>query len=192
MRVDADRLAGAGRAGDQQVGHRREIGHVRLAVNRLAERDASASTSTAGRRPTRAARAARSARALRFGIWMPTVDLPGMRSISTDSACIARHRSSARPVIFEYFTPASGLNSKVVTTGPGMDLDDRAFDRELAALLLEQPRAVHQLALVDLALGPAARRAAPAAAACSRPCAARPAPSRSAPDRTAAAAATAW
>ncbi len=50
---------------------------------------------------------------------MPTVDLPGMRSISTDSACIARHRSSARPVIFEYFTPASGLNSKVVTTGPG-------------------------------------------------------------------------
>ena len=54
-----------------------------------------------------------------LGIWMPTVDLPGMRSISTDSACIARHRSSARPVIFEYFTPASGLNSNVVTTGPG-------------------------------------------------------------------------
>src|SRR2546430_766662 len=50
---------------------------------------------------------------------MPTVDLPGMRSISTDSACIARHRSSARLVIFEYFTPASGLNSYVVTTGPG-------------------------------------------------------------------------
>ena len=42
-----------------------------------------------------------------------------MRSISTDSACIARHRSSARPVILLYFTPASGLNSKVVTTGPG-------------------------------------------------------------------------
>ena len=33
-----------------------------------------------------------------------------------------------------------------------MDLDDGAFDRELAALLLEQPRAVHQLALVDLPL----------------------------------------
>ena len=76
-----------------------------------------------------------------------------MRSIRTDSACIARHRSSARPVIFEYFTPASGLNSNVVTTGPGMNLHDAAFDRELAALLLEQPRAVHQLALVDLALG---------------------------------------
>ena len=50
---------------------------------------------------------------------MPTVDFPGIRSISTDSACIARQRSSARPVIFPYFTPASGLNSNVVTTGPG-------------------------------------------------------------------------
>src|SRR5262249_426731 len=54
-----------------------------------------------------------------FGIWMPTVDLPGIRSMSTDSACIPRQRSSARPVIFEYLTPASGLNSNVVTTGPG-------------------------------------------------------------------------
>src|SRR4029453_2816605 len=54
-----------------------------------------------------------------FGIWMPTVDLPGMRSISTDSPCIARQRSSASPVILLYLTPASGLNSYVVTTGPG-------------------------------------------------------------------------
>ena len=37
-----------------------------------------------------------------------------------------------------------------------MNLDDRTFDREFAALLFEQPRAVHQLALVDLAF--AARR----------------------------------
>ena len=47
----------------------------------------------------------------RFGIWMPTVDLPGSRSMRTDSACIARQRSSARPVILLYLTPASGLNS---------------------------------------------------------------------------------
>src|SRR5437763_344459 len=39
---------------------------------------------------------------------MPTVDFPGMRSMRTDSACIARQRSSARPVTFEYLTPASG------------------------------------------------------------------------------------
>ena len=36
-RVDADRFAGAGRAGNQQVRHRRQIGDVRLAVDRLAE-----------------------------------------------------------------------------------------------------------------------------------------------------------
>ena len=38
-RVEADRLARAGRAGDQQVRHRREVRHVRLAVNGLAERE---------------------------------------------------------------------------------------------------------------------------------------------------------
>ena len=38
-RVQADRLARAGRAGDQQVRHRREVGDVRLAVDRLAERE---------------------------------------------------------------------------------------------------------------------------------------------------------
>ena len=37
----------------------------------------------------------------------------------TDSALSASDRSSVIPVILEYFTPASGLNSKVVTTGPG-------------------------------------------------------------------------
>ncbi len=46
-----------------------------------------------------------------FGTWMPTVLLPAMRSIRMLSARIARHRSSARPVTREYFTPASGLNS---------------------------------------------------------------------------------
>ena len=151
--VDADRLAGAGRAGDQQVRHRREVGDVRLAVDRLAERDRRASTSIADRRPTRAARAARSARALRFGIWMPTVDLPGMRSISTDSACIARHRSSARPVIFEYFTPASGLNSNVVTTGPGWICTTEPSTENSRHFSSSSRAAVHQLALVDLALG---------------------------------------
>ena len=54
-----------------------------------------------------------------LGIWMPTVDFPGMRSMSTDSARIASDRSSARLVTLLYFTPASGLNSNVVTTGPG-------------------------------------------------------------------------
>jgi hypothetical protein len=34
-----------------------------------------------------------------------------------------------------------------------MNLRDGAFDGELAAFFLEQPRALHELALVDLALG---------------------------------------
>ncbi len=118
-RVDADRLAGAGRAGDQQVRHRARDRRCTARRESSCRARSSASTSSAGTPRTRAARAAKSARGCGSGIWMPTVDLPGMRSIRTDSACIARHRSSARPVIFEYFTPASGLNSNVVTTGPG-------------------------------------------------------------------------
>ena len=51
---------------------------------------------------------------------MPTVDLPGMRSIKMDSARSARHKSSARLVMRLYLIPASGLNSNVVTTGPGL------------------------------------------------------------------------
>ena len=55
-----------------------------------------------------------------FGTSMPTVGFPGMRSIRIDSAWRPRHRSSLRVVMRVYFTPASGLNSNVVTTGPGL------------------------------------------------------------------------
>src|SRR5476649_2176393 len=79
---------------------------VSLDVDRRYASDSSSSRSEIGSR-------------VALGIWIPTVDLPAMRSISTESAFIARQRSSARPVIFAYFTPASGLNSNVVTTGPG-------------------------------------------------------------------------
>src|ERR1035437_1085946 len=55
-----------------------------------------------------------------LGTWIPTVDLPAMRSMRMDSAAMARQRSSARPVTREYLTPASGWNSNVVTMGPGL------------------------------------------------------------------------
>ncbi len=84
---------------------------------------------------------------------MPTVDLPGMRSISTDSACIARHRSSARPVTLLYFTPASGLNSNVVTTGPGWIWTTEPSTENSRHFSSSSRADVHQLALVDLALG---------------------------------------
>ena len=69
---------------------------------------------------TPASAAARSARAACSGTSMPTVGLPGMRSIRIDSACRPRQRSSVRFVMRLYLMPASGLNSKVVTTGPGL------------------------------------------------------------------------
>ncbi len=79
----------------------------------------------------------------RFGTSMPTVDLPGMRSIMIDSALRPRHRSSVSVVMREYFTPASGLNSKVVTTGPGLicaidprTLNSSNFDLISAAVCL--------------------------------------------------------
>ena len=49
------------------------------------------------------------------------------------------------------FHPGLGLELEGRDHRAGMNLHDRAFDRELAALLLQQPRAVHQLALVDFA-----------------------------------------
>ena len=75
-----------------------------------------------------------------FGTSMPTVDLPGKRSINTDSACKPRHRSSVRVVMRLYLMPASGLNSNVVTTGPGLicttlprTLNSSSFDLILLA-----------------------------------------------------------
>src|SRR5574341_477139 len=56
----------------------------------------------------------------RLGTWMPTVLLPAMRSMRMLSARSARHRSSERLVMRLYLMPASGLSSKVVTTGPGL------------------------------------------------------------------------
>ena len=72
-----------------------------------------------------------------LGTSMPMVGLPGMRSIRIDSACRPRQRSSVRVVIRLYFTPASGLNSKVVTTGPGLiwTTDPRTLNSSNLALM---------------------------------------------------------
>ncbi len=66
---------------------------------------------------------------LRFGTSMPIVERPAIRSMRTDSALSARLRSSVMPATLEYFTPASGLNSKVVTTGPGWTATTASADR---------------------------------------------------------------
>ena len=52
-RVDADALARAGRAGDQEMRHRAQVVHDRLAVDVLAEARASGATENSGTSPTR-------------------------------------------------------------------------------------------------------------------------------------------
>ena len=52
---------------------------------------------------------------------MPTTDFPGIgATMRTDRALRARARSSARETILLSLVPAAGLNSNMVTTGPGM------------------------------------------------------------------------
>ena len=57
-RVDADALAAAGGAGDEQMRHLREIGDDRLAVNVLAERERDLRACSRSNPPIATARAA--------------------------------------------------------------------------------------------------------------------------------------
>ena len=56
-------------------------------------------------------------------------------------------------MIFEVLDASVRLELERGDDRSGMDLDHRSFDRELAALFFQETRAVHQFALVDLALG---------------------------------------
>jgi hypothetical protein len=82
-----------------------------------------------------------------LGIWMPTVDCRGCgRSAPTRRA--SRGQVVGRPVTL--MLAGVGLELERRHHQAGMDLRDAALDGELAAFLLE-PRAVRQLAFVDLA-----------------------------------------
>ena len=74
-----------------------------------------------------------------------------MRSMRTDSASSARHRSSPSPVTFEYLIPGSGLNSNVVTTGPGWICWTDAHHFKFGGLLLQQRGSCPQFAFVNFA-----------------------------------------
>src|ERR1700753_910493 len=79
-----------------------------------------------------------------LGTWMPTVDLPAMRSMRMDSAAMARQRSSAGPGDRAGLTPAAGdagvfdagvgAELEGSDDGAGVDLGDLAVDAELGAL----------------------------------------------------------
>ena len=131
----------------------REVGDVRLAVNRLAERERQLRGRAAvGFRLEQLAQRNLLARAV------GNLDADGgLAGDAVDQHRLGLHREAQ--VVGE----AGDL--RVLHAGVGLELErrhdrardesatTRALDRELAAFLLEQPRAVHQLALVDLALG---------------------------------------
>src|SRR5205823_4362545 len=99
------------------------------------------------RPPTRGARATRSARDPGSGSGCrPSTARDSDRSAPTRPACQAQIVFEVRDLRVLHAGVRLELESR--DDGAWMDLHDRAFDRELAALLFEQPRALHQLALV--------------------------------------------
>jgi hypothetical protein len=144
--VDADRLSGAGRTRDEQVGHRREIGHVRLAVDGLPERD----RQLGGRAPVDLRLeqlAQRDLLAIAVGDLNADGGLPGD---AIDQHRFGLHRQAqivGQAGDLRVFHAGVRLELVGRDDGAGVDLHHRPFDRELAALFLEQARAVHQLAL---------------------------------------------
>ncbi len=151
-RVDRDRFARARRSRNQQVRHRREVGHVRLAVNRLAERQRQLrARALIHLRLQQLAKRNLLARLIR------NLDADGRLSRDAiDQHRFGLHREAqivgeARDLAV--FHPRIRLELERRHDRSRVNLCDRAFDGELAALLLEQARAFHQLAFVDLALG---------------------------------------
>ena len=134
-RVDGDRLAGARRAGDQQVRHPargpRSPACRRCPCRARASAGSSCrcTSSTTGSRP-----ASRSA-ACGFGSSSPMHDLPGIvsttRMLTTDSA---RARSFIRLTICAPLTPTAGSISKRVITGPGYAASTRTATPKSASL----------------------------------------------------------
>ena len=174
-RVHADRLAGAGGAGDQQMRHRREVADERLAVDGLAERERQLRL----RAPV-GVRLEQLAQRNLFAVRVGNLDADGgLAGNAIDQHRLGLHRQAE--VVGEagdlaVFHAGVGLELVGRDDRTRVDLHDRAFDRELAALLFEQPRAFHQLALVDLALGlrrieQRQRRERVGAPSCARPAA---------------------
>ena len=154
-RVDAHALARAGRAGDQQVGHPRQVDRVGLARHVAAERERELAGGVAHPRVLVAARRKPTISDEWLGISMPTTSRPGMgASMRMERAASAMARSSARPSMRDSLTRASGLTSYWVTTGPVLVRHDRGRDLEAAQLLLDDA----DVALVVEAAAPLRRR----------------------------------
>ena len=132
--------------------HRRQIGHERLAVNRLAERDRQL-----GRRSSVRLGFEHLAQRNLLARAVGNLDADGrFAGNAIDQDRFGLHREAevvGQAGDFRVLHAGVRLELERRHDGTRMDLHNAALDRELATLLLEQPRAVHQLALVDLAFG---------------------------------------
>ena len=150
-RVEADRLARARGAGDEQVRHRRQVGEVRLAVDRLAQRE----RELAGRLAIDVRLEQLAQRDLLADV-VGHLDADGglaRQPVDDDRLGLQRQAQVVGQVgDLAVLDAGIGLELEGRDHRARVNLDDRAFDRELPALLFEQPRPFHQLALVDLAL----------------------------------------
>ena len=147
-RVEADRLAAARGAGDEQVRHGRQIGDHRLPRARPCRGPAAACPWTRRTPPRRRSRAGTRWTASSFGTSMATVPRPGIGpTMRTEAALRASARSSARFTTWLTFTPAAGSNSYEVMIGPGLTCTMRpstskscSFLRRVSALSCSSSR----------------------------------------------------
>ena len=150
--VDRDGFAGACRARDEQVRHRREVGRVRFTVNRLAERDGQLGRGSA----VRLGLEHLAQRDLLAGA-VRNLDADGrLAGNAVDEHRLGLHRETeivGEPGDLRVLHAGVRLELEGGDDRAGVNLDDGSLDGELAALFLEQPRAIHELALVDLAFG---------------------------------------
>ena len=111
MVLIADRLAGAGGAGDQQVRHAGEVGDDRLAADVLAERQGEG----AGMRSRILGEASRSRRIDRLALRVRQLDADdvaaGHHRDAHREALIERAMSSARPMTRDDLMPRRGSSS---------------------------------------------------------------------------------
>ncbi len=185
-RVEADRLAGARRPGDEQVRHRRQVGEVRLAVDGLAQRE----RELAGRLAVDVRLEQLAQRDLLADV---------VRHLDADGG-LARQPVDDDRLGLQRQAQVVGQVGDLAVLHAGIRLelerrDDRARDGSARPSLRPRTRGTSPRAAARLPSArvrrpcarPWAHRAATAAAACSRSCGARPACARRRRSRPAAA-----
>ena len=149
-RVDADRFASARRSCNEQVRHGRQVGHVWFAVNRLAERNGQ----LRGRTPIGVGLEQFAQRDLLARV-VGNLDTNGrLARNAIDQHRFRLHRQAEivrEPRDLRVLHAGVRLELVRRDDWTRVNLHDRAFDRKLAALLLEETRGIHQFPFVDLA-----------------------------------------